>query len=138
MQKPGFLIVLSFNKCSIFCIGCTYLSVNRTNVIEENSNFSSQLRAELYCASPIPYHVFLNCDTTVKNDTFQSSFFCVFLSHLLIAGCDIGVQISVRPFVRPFVRQHLRRSLVFSTSEIAASLKPCIVIVPDIPFKHAP
>ena len=27
-----------------------------------------------------------------------------FLSHLLIAGCDIGVQISVRPFVRPFVR----------------------------------
>ena len=65
-----------------------------------------------------------------------------FLSHLLIAGCDIGVQISVRPyvrsFVRSFVRQHLRRSLVFSTSEIAASLKPCIVIVPDIPFKHAP
>ena len=70
----------------------------------------------------------------------------IFLSHLLIAGCDIGVQISVRPSVRPFVRsfvrssvrQHLRRSLVFSTSEIAASLKPCIVIVPDIPFKHAP
>ena len=28
-----------------------------------------------------------------------------FLSHLLIAGCDIGVQISVRPFVRPFVRR---------------------------------
>ena len=24
-----------------------------------------------------------------------------FLSHLLIAGCDIGVQISVRAFVRP-------------------------------------
>ena len=69
-----------------------------------------------------------------------------FLSHLLIAGCDIGVQISVRPYVRSsvrssvrsFVRQHLRRSLVFSTSEIAASLKPCIVIVPDIPLKHAP
>ena len=45
---------------------------------------------------------------------------------------------SVRSFVRSSVRQHLRRSLVFSTSEIAASLKPCIVIVPDIPFKHAP
>ena len=45
---------------------------------------------------------------------------------------------SVRSFVRPSVRQHLRRSLVFSTSVIAASLKPCIVIVPDIPFKHAP
>ena len=66
----------------------------------------------------------------------------LFLSHLLMAGCDIGVQISVRPYVRPFVRpfarQHLRRSLVFSTSVIAASLKPCIVIVLDIPFKHAP
>ena len=42
------------------------------------------------------------------------------------------------PSVRSSVRQHLRRSLVFSTSEIAGSLKPCIVIVPDIPFKHAP
>ena len=61
-----------------------------------------------------------------------------FLSHLLIAGCDIGVQISVRPYVRSSVRQHLRRSLVFLTSVIAGSLKPCIVIVLDIPFKHAP
>ena len=26
------------------------------------------------------------------------------LSHLLIAGCDIGVQISVRPYVRSSVR----------------------------------
>ena len=71
-----------------------------------------------------------------KNDT-------LFLSHLLIAGCDIGVQISVRPYVRSFVRAFVRpstftSSLVFLTSEIAASLKPCIVIVPDIPFKHAP
>ena len=78
--------------------------------------------------------------------TKQSIVYLHFLSHLLIAGCDIGVQISVRPYVRPFVRafvrssvrQHLRRSLVFSTSVIAASLKPCIVIVPDIPLKHAP
>ena len=31
-----------------------------------------------------------------------------FLSHLLIAGCDIGVQISVRPFVRSFVRSFVR------------------------------
>ena len=49
-----------------------------------------------------------------------------------------SVRSSVRAFVRPSVRQHLRRILVFTTSEIAASLKPCIVIVPDIPFKHAP
>ena len=56
------------------------------------------------------------------------------LYQLLIAGCDIGVQISVRPSVR----QHLRRSLVFPTSVIAASMKPCILIVLDIAFKHAP
>ena len=41
------------------------------------------------------------------------------------------------PSVRSSVRQHLRRSLVFSTSMIAVSLKPCIVIVLDLPFKHA-
>ena len=49
----------------------------------------------------------------LKNVSFPEpdtiSLFCLlmymyFLSHLLIAGCDIGVQISVRPFVRSFVR----------------------------------
>ena len=45
---------------------------------------------------------------------------------------------NFRPSIRSLVRQHLLRSLVFSTSVIAASLKPCIVIVLDIPFKHAP
>ena len=50
-----------------------------------------------------------------------------------------SVRSSVRPstFTSKFC-QHLRRSLVFSTSEVAASLKPCIVIVLGIPFKHAP
>ena len=78
----------------------------------------------------------------------------IFLSHLLIAGCDIGVQISVRPFVRSSVRSSVRPSVcpstftskfdiyvevfVFSASEIAVTVKPCIVIVLDIPFKHAP
>ena len=32
----------------------------------------------------------------------------------------------------------LCRSLVFSASVIAMSVKPCMVIVLDIPFKHAP
>ena len=32
------------------------------------------------------------------------------LSHLLIAGCDIGVHISVRPFVRPSVCSFVRPS----------------------------
>ena len=46
-----------------FCSDCAYLSVNRVNGIGENSNFSSQLRAELNCASPIPYHVLISCAT---------------------------------------------------------------------------
>ena len=46
-----------------FCIDCAYLSVNRVNGIGgENSNFSSQLRAELHCASPFPYHMFISCE----------------------------------------------------------------------------
>ena len=63
-----------------------------------------------------------------------------FLSHLLIAGCDIGVQISVRPFVRPSVRPSTFTSkfdiyikvFVFSALVIAVTVKPCIVIVLDI------
>ena len=35
----------------------------------------------------------------------------LFLSHLLIAGCDIGVQISVRPYVRSSVRSFVRSSV---------------------------
>ena len=37
----------------------------------------------------------------IKDENMPFSFTKSFLSHLLIAGCDIGVQISVRPFVRP-------------------------------------
>ena len=55
-------MLLSFNKCPIFCIDCAYLSVNRVNGIGENSNVSSKRRSELHCASPIPYHVFFSCE----------------------------------------------------------------------------
>ena len=43
------------------------------------------------------------------------------------------------PNFRPSVRQHLRRTLVFPTSviHVTASMKPCIVVDLDIPFKHA-
>ena len=44
------------------CIDYTYLLVNRVNAIGENSNHSSQLKTELHCASPIPYHVCVSCD----------------------------------------------------------------------------
>ena len=56
------LYVTFIQKMLNFCIDCTYLSVNRVNAIGENSNFSSQLRTEFHCVSPIPYNVFLSCD----------------------------------------------------------------------------
>ena len=74
----------------------------------------------------------------------------VFLSHLLIAGCDIGVQMSVRSFVRPSACPSVHPSTfmsqfdiyvkvyVFSALVIAVTVKPYIVIVLDIPFKHTP
>ena len=66
-----------------------------------------------------------------------------FLSHLLIAGCDIGVQLSVRPFVRQSVSpsvNNLRRVIkcLSYVPMIARIMKPCIVIVLDILYKHAP
>ena len=61
---------------------------------------------------------------------------------------------NFRPSVRSFVRSSVHPSVclstftskfdiyvevfVFSASEIAVTVKPCIVIVLDIPFKHAP
>ena len=35
----------------------------------------------------------------------------MFLSHLLVAGCDIGVRFSVRPSVRPSARPSVRPSV---------------------------
>ena len=54
----------------------------------------------------------------------------LFLSHLLIAGWDTGpnFHLSVRSFVN-----NSRRSLFFSASVIAASVKPCIVTVLTYP-----
>ena len=65
------------------------------------------------------------------------------LSHLLnIAGCDIGAQISVRLSVHPstFTSKFdiYVKVFVFSALVIAVTVKPCVVIVLDIPFKHAP
>ena len=39
----------------------------------------------------------------------------MFLSHLLVAGCDIGVRFSVRPSVRPSVSPSVRPSVRLST-----------------------
>ena len=58
-----------FQLMFIFCIDCTYLSVNRINAIGENLNLSSQLWSELQCVSPIiyrfvciQYHVILSSE----------------------------------------------------------------------------
>ena len=61
-----YMYVTSIQLVFNFCIDCTYLSASLVNGIGENSNFSSQLRAELHCASPIPYHVFLSCEIYVN------------------------------------------------------------------------
>ena len=41
--------------------------------------------------------------------------FVVLLSHLLVAGCDIGVRFSVRPSVRPSVSPSVSPSVRLST-----------------------
>ena len=64
-------------------------------------------------------------------------FVTVFLSHLLVKGCDTGVRISIRSSVR---LSKFTSSLAFkriSLSVVAASVKHCIIIVLDIHFKHA-
>ena len=51
-------------------------------------------------------------DKIFENVAFSGSHF---LSHLLIAGCNIGVQISVRPSVRSSVRSSVGLSVCPST-----------------------
>ena len=63
---------------------CAYLSVNRVNGIGENSNISSQLRSELHCASPIPYHVFISCGFYTFTTTNEFSY--------LLAAMFFGVK----------------------------------------------
>ena len=73
-----------------------------------------------------------NCDNSSTTLFVSSSF----LSHLLIARCDIGVQLSVRSFVRPSVHNLCQGA--YSVAVIAGSMKPCIVITLDTHFKKAP
>ena len=67
-KLPGFLMFLSFNKCSI-----SALTAPICQSIEEILKFSSQLRTEFHCASPIPYHVFLGCELHIKTFDFERS-----------------------------------------------------------------
>ena len=81
--------------------------------------------------------------TVFKLVQIRENLIIFLLSHLLIAGCDKKIRSpnfrsSIRLFVCTSVCQHLHQSFFFSTSVIAASLKSCILIVLDIPFKHAP
>ena len=83
--------------------------------------------------------------TVAENVDIVAKYVFIAIHHIFIAPAYSRVRYrssnfrpSLSSSVRSFIRQHLRRSLVFSTSVIAASLKPCIVIVLDMPFKHAP
>ena len=64
----------------------------------------------------------------------------MFLSHLLIARCDIGVQLSVLSSVRSSVCPSVHNLCqgAYSVAVIAGSMKPCIVITLDTHFKEAP
>ena len=53
------------------------------------------------------------CQHLCRSSTFMSKL--VFLSHLLVAGCDIGVRFSVRPSVRPSVSPSVSPSVHLST-----------------------
>ena len=66
------------------CMDYAYLLVDRVNIIGENSNFSSQLRAELHCASLISYrfvckqyHVIVSSDHANHSEIFIQSFVIV-------------------------------------------------------------
>ena len=67
----------------------------------------------------------------------------IFLLHLLIAGCDTYSRVRYRsPNFRPstFTSKFdiYVEVFVFSALVIAVTVKPYIVIVLDIPFKHTP
>ena len=88
-KLPGFLMLLSFNKCSISALAAPIYQyiVNRVNAIGENSNLLSQLRKEFHCASSTPYHVFLSCDVYTpaeKNPVTPNFHNCRLFSHSCI------------------------------------------------------
>ena len=58
----------------------------------------------------------------------------MFLSPLLVAGCDIGDQVYV---CLSICLSTISIKVCFSTAVIASSDKPCIVIVLDILYEHA-
>ena len=83
---------------------------------------------------------FLDIRDSCESETLQSNCPWHTLQVRTLTRCPWPIfhgPLTLKIFTSKFC-QHLRRSLVFSPSEIAVSLKPCIVIVLDIPFKHAP
>ena len=100
MRKPTFCIWKNKGTVTVKLI-CAFgfLYTNSTILLLTKSKISSHLA--IFCA----------CTAwSVSERVWKPRSMCWFLSHLLTAGCDIGVQISVRPFVRPFVRSFVRPS----------------------------
>ena len=55
------------------------------------------------------------------------------LSHLLLAGCDIGLHVSVLSSAH---LSTINIKLHFCTAVIGGTVKPCIIIVLGVFFKH--
>ena len=67
-------------------------------------------------------------DVNIIGMLWGDDFYCT----CLIAGCNIGVQLSVRPSFRPSTSVTIN----FSVPMMARIMKPCIVIVLDMLYKH--
>ena len=109
---------------------CALFYENRLDITWEKCNFLTLNRAILTVKKYAPFqkknkkkntwHSHLEISDLNKSrysPKVQLSRY-LFLSHLLVAGCNIGVRFSVRPSVRQSVRQSVRLSTFMSTFDI--------------------
>ena len=81
----------------------------QSSTLSCDSSYRSKLGCAFVCLIFVPGFSMdikikeINIQIFLTTAIFVIFLFLCFLSHLLIAGCDIGVQISVRSFVRPSV-----------------------------------
>ena len=90
----------------------------------------------MLCLFLIVYHYH---DPRFGTDSFgqtvqivNSEIFAVIITPAYSTWCDIGVQLSIRPSV------NFLSTINFSVPMIPRIMKPCIVILLDILYKHAP
>ena len=101
MQVSNSLISVEVHSASalICIIGIKHVFFLRINICWDQREALKHNPERHYENLPMQY-------TEAKIENFIGK--KLLLSHLLIAGCDIGVQISVRTFVRSSVRSSVR------------------------------